>query len=259
MKARTRRFEIKFNRSKNRIEKQGVRLFRAMFRSMYKDFLDEALNRPVEQWPSVAGTSAKTAQVEKVMINFYQRFAPLALMVRNNLIAQKGAEDEIWKNIYRDEMQNIVKNTAGEKITSITNTTNDKFKKIVRDVLTTGEKEGLGVEQIRRMLVKEVGENLKGNVVARARAIAQTEMISASNQAAMKAAESTGYETRKFWSTSGLENMRQSHIDAQNYSDSMEGLKDNESFPNGLLYPGDPNGSVEEVVNCRCTIMHEIV
>ena len=29
----------------------------------------------------------------------------------------------------------------------------------------------------------------------------------------------------------------------------------NEKFSNGLLYPGDPNGSASEVVNCRCALL----
>ena len=28
----------------------------------------------------------------------------------------------------------------------------------------------------------------------------------------------------------------------------------NMAFSNGLMFPGDPNGSAEEVINCRCVI-----
>ena len=84
-------------------------------------------------------------------------------------------------------------------------------------------------------------------------------MISASNQASEFAADSTGYDYLKFWSTSGLPNIRETHLEAEKYSDDKGGLKPDETFPNGLLYPGDPNGAAEEVINCRCTLMHEIV
>ena len=108
-------------------------------------------------------------------------------------------------------------------------------------------------------LYRTVGANLRGNGYARAKAIAQTEVISASNQASEYAAASTGYQYRKFWSTSGLENIRPSHIEAEQYSDAVNGLLPDERFPNGLLYPGDPSGEASEVINCRCVIMHEII
>ena len=28
-----------------------------------------------------------------------------------------------------------------------------------------------------------------------------------------------------------------------------------ESFSNGLMYPGDINGTAEEIINCRCTLL----
>jgi hypothetical protein len=126
--------------------------------------------------------------------------------------------------------------------------------------MENGRAEGLGIEQIQKNIIKELGASISGNVKARARAIAQTEMISASNQASVYAAKSTGYETRKFWMTSGQESTRESHLEAEIYSDNAGGLKDNETFPNGLLYPGDPStDDASEVINCRCTIIHEIV
>ncbi len=29
----------------------------------------------------------------------------------------------------------------------------------------------------------------------------------------------------------------------------------NQSFSNGLMYPGDMNAPVEEIVNCRCALL----
>jgi uncharacterized protein with gpF-like domain len=29
----------------------------------------------------------------------------------------------------------------------------------------------------------------------------------------------------------------------------------NEPFSNGLMFPGDPNGSADETINCRCNIV----
>jgi hypothetical protein len=75
----------------------------------------------------------------------------------------------------------------------------------------------------------------------------------------VSAAESTGYQYKKFWSTSGLPGIRPTHIDAENYSNEVNGLMPNQVFPNGLLYPGDHSGPPEEVINCRCVVLHEII
>lgn len=110
-------------------------------------------------------------------------------------------------------------------------------------------------------IYKAVGANLRGNGYARAKAIAQTEVISASNQASEYAARSTGYNYRKFWSTSGLPGIRASHIFAEQHHENGIGM--DESFDMGdgtfMLYPGDPAGTPENVINCRCTVIHEIV
>jgi hypothetical protein len=170
------------------------------------------------------------------------------------------SEDEMWLNIFETEMANIVSNKAGAKIVSITTTTKEQVKSVIREVLEDGRVNGYGIEKIKQNLVKEVGKDLRGNAYARARAIAQTEMISASNQAALLGAESTKMEYRKFWSTSGQAGVRETHTADQEFSNRVDGLKKDEIFPNTqLLYPGDPGGLPGEVINCRCTLLTEIL
>jgi len=33
----------------------------------------------------------------------------------------------------------------------------------------------------------------------------------------------------------------------------------NEPYSNGLMYPGDPGGSAEEVINCRCVETYDLI
>lgn len=257
MKAQTRKFEIKFNRAKNRIERKGLRMFRAMFREMYKDFLEVATSRPPQMW--LDSIKVNENLVWDNFLKFYSMNADLGIMVRENLVPQKADPDDVmWINIFQDKMRDIVRNEAGEKIVSIVNTTDEELRKLVREVLQVGEAEGFGIPQITEDLRRAVGRNLRrGNAYARARAIAQTEMISASNRASQEAALSTGFRMRKYWSTSGLANVRDSHLQAE--ANSLDGLEMNERFSNGLMYPGDPAGPPEEICNCRCTVLHEPV
>lgn len=259
MKASTRKFAIIFDRKKNRMEKIGIKLYYSMISKMYADFLKKTKGLPPNKWTS-ATSVIKKETVEKVFLKYYPMFAELALMQRKSLIGEKSIEDDIWINTFELEMKKIVRNTAGEKIVSITNTTQDILEGLVRDVLEVGEAEGLGIPEIAKNLEKAVGANLKGNAKARARAIAQTEMISASNSAALTGAKSTGLDTIKFWSTSGLDRTRETHLADENYSDKIGGLKPNEVFPNtGLRFPADPSGSPAEVINCRCSLLIEVV
>ena len=258
MKQNTKQFELKFIQTRNAIERKTIVLARKALSEQYKSFLDRAKQTDFRQWPQLVDTIS-----EEPIKQFFQRMLPmnarLAVMVRNNMIKNKATEEDlIYESIFQNKLAALLAE-SGTKITTITATSRSKILDIIRQVIDEGETEGIGIPEMTSRLYKQVGANLRGNGYARAKAIAQTEVISASNQASEMAARSTGYEYRKFWSTSGLPNIRLTHIDAEQYSDSVGGLKPEQRFPNGLLYPGDPAGSAEEIINCRCTILHEIV
>lgn len=258
MKASTRKFEIRFNRERNKLERKGLRMFRTMFRDVYKSMIDELLMNAPAQWANMA-EKVDGKRIQRTMEQFYIMFAPIALLAKKHIADEKADEDDMFISMFERKLMEFLSTEGGVKITSIINTTKKDFKKVITGLLTEAESEGFGIEKLKRRIVKDLGDNLRGNAYARARAIAQTEMIGASNYAATVAADSSGYETRKFWSTSGLEGVRESHIEAEQYSDNLNGLKKGETFPNGLLYPGDSSGMPEEIINCRCSILHERV
>lgn len=66
-------------------------------------------------------------------------------------------------------------------------------------------------------------------------------------------AEADGIILQKEWLAAIDKRTRHSHLE-------MNGQKvdQDKPFPNGLMYPGDPNGSPEEVYNCRCTLVADV-
>lgn len=260
MKKQTKLFEKQFIKARNAIERKGVSMAKKAIASQYAAFLERAKTTDFRQWLDIIDSSVNDRPINQFFEQYYPMSAKLAVMVRKNMLKGKASEeDKIMENAFSFKLTKIVRDEAGSKIRSITNTTKERIESVVRGILYEADTEGWGVPEITSNLYRELKNNLVGNGYARARAIAQTEIISASNQASQFAADSTGYEYRKFWSTSGLPNIRATHLEAEQFSETRDGLRPDETFPNGLLYPGDPSGPAEEVINCRCTIMHEIV
>jgi SPP1 gp7 family putative phage head morphogenesis protein len=91
----------------------------------------------------------------------------------------------------------------------------------------------------------------------RARTIARTEVVSATNGAsddAAHVAHANGVPMRKQWLATRDSRTRPTHVAADGQTVAMD-----QEFSVGsstLRYPGDPNGAAEEVVNCRCTTLY---
>jgi hypothetical protein len=239
--------------------RKGVTLFRKALLSQYEDVLEMIDITPFEQIEQ--RINVKDEPIEKAFEAYYPLASDFALLWRKQLLSGKSGEDDAYRSIFERSMLNYAKRNAGQKIKNINDTTKRYLKESVRDALKEGFDEGLGTDEIRRRIVKNVVNNLKTIGFNRSKMIAQTEMVTASNIASMEGANSTGLEYRKFWSTSGLPNVRESHLAAEQESISKNGLREDETFDScpGMAYPGDPNGEADDVVNCRCSVLIEIV
>lgn len=82
----------------------------------------------------------------------------------------------------------------------------------------------------------------------RASLIARTEVVSGYNASAHTVARESGVVASRQWLATGDRRTRPSHRAQNGYV--LQRLE--ERYPNGCLYPGDPNADPAETVNCRC-------
>lgn len=120
-------------------------------------------------------------------------------------------------------------------------------------VLTRAYEDGLSIPNT----VKEIKSVFGSWSKWRARRIARTEVVSASNYGSLQGAKQTGEGLQKYWIATFDSRTRKTHKKAHGQTVEM-----NEKFKVGkaeLEFPGDPRGSAKEVINCRCAIGYKEV
>ena len=86
--------------------------------------------------------------------------------------------------------------------------------------------------------------------------IARTEVVGASNVGALEGAKSLGQPMQKIWIATRDNRTRDAHAAAEGLT--VE-LSDRFDVGGELLdCPGDPSGSPENVINCRCAVAFRV-
>jgi 8-oxo-dGTP pyrophosphatase MutT (NUDIX family) len=134
--------------------------------------------------------------------------------------------------------------SRGERLAGLPVAVQQRLRASIARALENGEDS--------RALARRVEEGLREFQTGRMRVAAETEAQVAYGTAQSEALELAGY-THKRWVTVGDDRVRDSH-----YLCSAEGaIPVDRRFSNGLRYPGDPDGDVSEVANCRCHLVGE--
>lgn len=190
---------------------------------------------------------------EQLEIEF-QRMAAQAALTFGGRILQQGKDaglilerkEDFAQMMMRMALQYVSQESVRRKITSITDTTRARIVSMV----DRGYSDGLGVAEIARGIRSAIPgmSRLRGALIAR------TETHGAANFGADVAARETGLTLRKEWVSAADERTRESHAAADGETVGMD-----DAFSNGLMYPGDPSGDADEVINCRCSISHTVV
>lgn len=170
------------------------------------------------------------------------------------LMQQRGRElvierKDFAETLTRMSIRYITLETIRQRITSITDTTREQVITATR----RGFEEGLGTDATAR-IIRELVPSISRS---RAHIIARTETHGAANYGANAAAKETGLQILKEWVASQDERTRESHAEAGGQTVQMD-----EPFIVGgeaLMYPGDPNGSPELVIGCRCSVSHIVI
>ena len=156
------------------------------------------------------------------------------------------------------EVRRFINRFAAEKVTQITATSKER----ISNAIGRGLEEGETSAEISRRIRDTYSRWTDGDDdidVRRAMTIARTETTAASefgnHQGAVQAEETFGVTMEKEWVVADFtDRLREEH-------EFMAGERQplNQRYSNGLMYPGDPGGEPESVIQCRCTEIHHIV
>lgn len=167
---------------------------------------------------------------------------------------QTKQEESDFMRFMRDWIQ--VQGVA--RIQGITGTTRRRLRLFLEQSI----EDGLGAEEAARLLSEQQG--IVG--LQRARVIARTEIISASNRGSLHGAEQTNLDLEKEWISTRDGRTRRIPEDKTDHftiDGQTVGLKEPFQVPHiergteGIMYPGDPTGSPENVIMCRCVVGYQ--
>lgn len=122
------------------------------------------------------------------------------------------------------------------------------LKKAVTQEISRGIATGLGYGDIARNIA-----NATSAPFSRTKTIARTEghrIQQTSTADAQRAAKDRGADVVKQWDSTLDGKTRESHRRVDGEIRELD-----ETFSNGLMYPGDPKGAAAEVINCRCACL----
>jgi len=163
----------------------------------------------------------------------------------------EGEFIRLWRDVSREWLSiNIL-----TKINNIAQTTQRAIAKVVETAIN----EGSSIEQISRAIRQQSqGEvNRHRSVV-----IARTETISAMNKGRRLSMHTSNLLWNKKWIDTPDERTRLSHraIAQEDYRplDQPYWLVNKSGSLEEMDYPGDPKGSAENVIQCRCTETYEV-
>lgn len=112
----------------------------------------------------------------------------------------------------------------------------------IMENLQESYEQGYGYDKAAQYL-KEVFTNMETYELER---VARTEIASMENLGSFEMDKELGVEYH-MWETAHDDRVRDSHADIDG-----EIVRLGDPFSNGLLYPGDRNGPLEEIIQCRC-------
>lgn len=166
------------------------------------------------------------------MYSLHKQGIPLIMPIdQKKVVKAMFTDSKISKKLYTklgEDINSLKKRIAGSLARGIASA--DSYANIARNIASDSN----------------VGFN-------RAMRIARTEGTRISNESAFdasKEAANAGSDVAKQWSAALDSRTRETHAMCDG-----EIVELDETFSNGLEYPGDPAGGAEEVINCRCALL----
>ena len=130
-----------------------------------------------------------------------------------------------------------------ERVFIASQATLDRVDTSIKTLLTEGYQSGKGINYVTNLLIKRFDQLQTWE----AQRIARTEIHNSHNTAVMDTYNEYGVEYT-MWISADDDRTRDSHLEINGEIIPMGG-----TYSNGLKYPGDTDGPIEEWINCRCS------
>jgi SPP1 gp7 family putative phage head morphogenesis protein len=229
------------------------RLWLKAVREFFREQRDDVLANLIEAMPGKSLNTQVKASVDDIVFDYdeeVEKFREIAdVRMKENIRAAGNATAERFRlgidfDVENPRVRAYVRRFAAQLAKGI----NDTVRRQVRRELAEGLKEGENV----RDLSKRVADVYQRVLDFNSERIARTETIRASNFGALESYQQAGAE-KKEWMAELDERVRDTHREADGQVKAVD-----EPFDVGgeeLMFPGDPDGSPEETINCRCTVL----
>lgn len=203
---------------------------------------------------SALGDEFNQSEVDRVLKSAFNNKTEAYISTRLQKLELSIANGTVKQTLRGTPLRNLQEGLTGSakkrflkevatRATSINETMKEHIRVVAKDIL---EKDGtlLDFQEALKVRLKEELSQRKADVIARTEY--RSAYTSGQNEAVNKL-DKKGYEITRIWRTSGT-NVRDSHqIDGEERAVG-------ELFSNGLEYPMDPNASIEDIINCNCSL-----
>jgi len=220
------------------------------FRGRLKAEIAAAMRDMIEAWQHTHAVVTPPGFMGRLEAT-YQQMAMAAVSAFGARILGQGKHaglvierKDFANTMHRIAMRYVHREVVRRRIVNVAETTRSQIVTAV----AKGYEDGVGVAEIARNIFDLVDEISR----MRAEVIARTETHGAANYGSNEAARELGLPLRREWLAASDERTRDTHREANGQIVGME-----EPFIVGgapLMFPGDPAGPPEEVINCRCTL-----
>lgn len=187
--------------------------------------------------------------------NIFNQFGMRILMGKKSHAEFENKADVPKTPEFDEARRKWIELFGADKVTQITGTTEEQAQDIINKAISQAVTDGLGERETAELIREMFADKAPNLTRLRSRVIARTEAHTASQAANQTAAEVSEIPMAKVWAASSGERTRDDHRRADNQKVGL-----NESFIVGgerLRYCGDPNGSAEQTINCRCITLYE--
>jgi HK97 family phage portal protein len=169
------------------------------------------------------------------------------------MVLEGKKQEDYVLDMSRVEVYKWLEEWAGRRVRGIQETTRDRLIEVIEEGIKKGIEEGESIVQIEKRIEKMIENDFALSIPKRLEYIVRTETLGAMNFGHICGYEQSGVVEGKEWLATMDERVRDAHAEADGQIVGMD-----EPFVVGgevLEYPGDPAGSPENVINCRCTVL----